>query len=602
MGETIKYFMWGYQPHFRIFQESLAERVFRNLDQSFCPEVFLVGVLSDQQENRFPACVEPEEDFWIHSEVFNKVFEIVDKFKAQYPESQIHQTHPNVQKWHDEHLMKRSLQDAIKEIVEAHPQKPNRMEYFVSYPSKVGSYLVCVVLGLQIDVLSFYPSLTKSEVSIHEYRKMQVPISLIDSTVKEFLENSKEELLKPDPGIDPGSSADADELIRSAGNRLIMGAAFKADQRRIVGWNNIFRACNTISSMYYEKSVGAGTIILAREDHPSLEKVVQFASMIPLNNYRGTRKLLELSSKGIALHSDSENIFGLAKIRDYSGDEEDLFEIRIINHHHWELRHNGKALMRVRYGQPYLPKLSFDEGKLRNDLKRIFNQITIEQVDNLIKIVGESEKEKHGTMLVITEVAAEEALRLSKQGIPLAPCRLTPELLTHFTPIDGALILSPDGICYAIGTILDGKATEEGDPARGARFNSAVRYKESSNSACLVVVISEDGGVDFIPDLRPAVRRSEIENAIIELKALSKGERINRRKYLQLMDWIEEKRFYLRQEHCDSVNKLIKEIEEKIKLQDPTCPRIIRKEFVPDPKMDESMYYEKEQPYTVLMH
>ena len=103
-------------------------------------------------------------------------------------------------------------------------------------------------------------------------------------------------------------------------------------------------------------------------------------------------------------------------------------------------------------------------------------------------------------MLVISESAAEEAQRLSVQGTPLVPCALTPELLRNLTPIDGAVILTPKGICHAIGTILDGRATEKGNPARGARFNSAVRYVESRSAPCLAVVVSEDGGIDLIPD------------------------------------------------------------------------------------------------------
>ena len=103
-----------------------------------------------------------------------------------------------------------------------------------------------------------------------------------------------------------------------------------------------------------------------------------------------------------------------------------------------------------------------------------------------------------------------EAKRLSTQATPVVPIKLKPDLLAQLTTIDGAVILSPDGKCYAIGGILDGLASVEGDPSRGARYNSAIRYVKSSKASCLAVVVSEDGGTTFFPDLPPPVRRSDI--------------------------------------------------------------------------------------------
>jgi len=57
----------------------------------------------------------------------------------------------------------------------------------------------------------------------------------------------------------------------------------------------------------------------------------------------------------------------------------------------------------------------------------------------------------------------------------------------------------PQGYCYSIGVILDGKASAgHGNSTRGARYNSAIRYVESSDFPTLVVVVSEDGMVDVM--------------------------------------------------------------------------------------------------------
>ncbi|RYD68878.1 MAG: hypothetical protein EOP53_28110, partial [Sphingobacteriales bacterium] len=106
--------------------------------------------------------------------------------------------------------------------------------------------------------------------------------------------------------------------------------------------------------------------------------------------------------------------------------------------------------------------------------------------------------QQKGTILVISEGAEEEAERLSKQAFKIKPFKINPNMLRLVTNIDGAVLLSPDGCCYAIGVILDGLASERGEPSRGSRFNSALRYSESNPFKCLAVVVSEDGIVNLI--------------------------------------------------------------------------------------------------------
>jgi hypothetical protein len=183
--------------------------------------------------------------------------------------------------------------------------------------------------------------------------------------------------------------------------------------------------------------------------------------------------------------------------------------------------------MRVQYGLPSLPKLSFDEDKFRVDLPRIFRSISATDVERLVGLVRAAEKEIHGTMLVITEAAAIEAARLAPQGTRVTPFQLDAKVLKNLTPIDGAIILDQTGVCHAIGTILDGKATENGNPSRGARYNSAIRYFESVESPCLIVVVSSDGGVDFVPNPLPAIRRSLVDSAIEVMLGFERADKIS---------------------------------------------------------------------------
>lgn len=78
---------------------------------------------------------------------------------------------------------------------------------------------------------------------------------------------------------------------------------------------------------------------------------------------------------------------------------------------------------------------------------------------------------------------------------------LTEKYITQIAAIDGAILLNEHGKIYAIGTILDSKMPEETgfDMARGARYNSAIKYSYlHRNKKNLCVVISEDGYVNFI--------------------------------------------------------------------------------------------------------
>ncbi len=112
MTLSINHFMWGYQSHFRIGQECVAKRVFSLLDKRFDPKIFLVGILVEDRSDRFPACVEPEQDFWIKPEEFNTTMKLAKEIRYSYPESKLLHSHPLAQQWHDDALTRRSVKDA----------------------------------------------------------------------------------------------------------------------------------------------------------------------------------------------------------------------------------------------------------------------------------------------------------------------------------------------------------------------------------------------------------------------------------------------------------------------------------------------------------
>ena len=153
--------------------------------------------------------------------------------------------------------------------------------------------------------------------------------------------------------------------------------------------------------------------------------------------------------------------------------------------------------MRVEYGVPGLPKPRLEEHAFKETLSSVLRNCSDLNVDQVWQFVTGALGQRHGTMVVVSDGAREEALRLASQATPIQPTTLGDyEMIRKITAIDGAVLLDPSGVCHAIGVILDGLACATGTPARGARFNSAVRYVDSTKHATVAVVISEDGGVD----------------------------------------------------------------------------------------------------------
>jgi DNA integrity scanning protein DisA with diadenylate cyclase activity len=540
--------------------------------------------------------VEPEIECWIESEAFDDVLETASTIRKRYPEATLFHSHPLAQERESEALNRRAIRDAMLGVIGQHAATPLNLSFFASLPDLVEGYLVSAVLGVQTDILDGYHRLSTDVVAIHKYRTWPVSRSLIDAAIAEVLSEASDGLLRPDPGLRFGRRQ-ADEIIRTAAQRLALDTAFRANPGGIEGCHGFYDACNRISALRYETAEGSGKLVLARKEHEAVKTWIAFIDEIALKDHRRSRKLLELARHGNALHTDSECIFGLVDGNVPNNNKEDIFEVRFLGHHHWELCHSGHVLMTVRFGEPSLPKITNYELKLRQDLPRLFMDVKDEAIDLLVSLVRQAGQERHGTLLVISSEAAEEANRLRNQSTPIAARLLTSELLSHLTGIDGAVLVDPNGYCHAIGVILDGLATAQGNPARGARFNSALRYVEfaaSRNLPVLAVIVSEDGGVDFIPNLRPRIKRSLVTQAIDELEEIPRAGKIVGARHNQLYEGLRKLRFYLLGQDCARVNMAIQEIDRKLTEQDPMAVRIVHEIFEPHPEMESSFYFTKE--------
>jgi DisA bacterial checkpoint controller nucleotide-binding len=559
---TVKYFMWGYQPYFRSSIGDKAKGVFNLLDHRLAPSVFLVGVIDNEKDGKYPVAVEPD-DCKYQPDIFRGIKEQAKNLLAIDPEINTicvssDGSHEIVQKNQYDRMRLRAIRGAISNIIHQHDKYDGKIS-FCSFPVKVDDYWVCVILQLEREVHQSYYYLQKSTFK----DRYAISVSLIDATVSKFLDECSEALRKPDPGASfVCIDREDEEIIRSAGSFLMYTPACQG--QNVYGLHGLFESCNIISSLKYEGSESIGEMIVSRKDHPNIEVVLQLRKPIWMRKYKAVRKLLEMSGRDISLLSDSACIYGLGKqIGQYDTTREDLFVIRFAKHYTWHLFHAEHEMMKVAYGQPYIPKNKIDVEKVSSDISRIFIGIKPTETKNLLKLMEESTKQKHGTILIITSNAENEAIRLANQSMPIEPIQLSPEMLGLITSIDGAIMLSPSGICYAVGVILDGLATEKGDPSRGARYNSAVRYVQDKERT-LAVIVSEDGDVDLVPNLMPLLSRKLLTTKIEELENMAKSE-IDVKNFNELMDWFKIHQFYCSAEICNKINSLRVICEKKFK-------------------------------------
>ncbi|SFQ66401.1 DNA integrity scanning protein DisA nucleotide-binding domain protein [Hymenobacter arizonensis] len=488
--------LWPHQARYRKAAQALAQDLFDALDEELKPYVVLLALPTSPAQ---PAlCLEPEDCGLPADEFFGVVARgrtIQNATPWPYPERE-DVTPAMLRRKHEGMGVRNAVQEVLDRLDEHGLQ-----QHFAGYPIQIQGYFVVTILRLQRKPIRAYPSLRP-----HRFYTDGRPLapSLLVAAMYRFNEESVKALSEPEPGagfiVRPRES---EELLRAAGKALLDTPA------QSLGFDpattKLFATCNTISSLRYEGAEGVGKLLLARRGHPNIEEIFALTCPTELTDYRAVRKLLEMTTPDIHLLANGESVYALGRqVGKYDAVREDLFVISFVTHYSWELQHDNHVLLRSHYGLPGLPRTRLSRTGFRRALKRTFALTDPLKVERLWDVVNEASRQKHGTLLVITTEALAEADRLKLQCTLIEPVPLTPLITRLVTSIDGAVLLDPEGYCYSIGVILDGRASGRGDSTRGARYNSALRYVESSDYPCIAVVVSEDGLVDVITSVEEA--------------------------------------------------------------------------------------------------
>jgi hypothetical protein len=382
---------------------------------------------------------------------------------------------------------------SIQEVLAAQPSS-SELVSFAGEGRSVDGGAIVPVLQLSRRAWEAYYSLRRGAADLRTRR----PVSLLDAVSGEFLRRLSSSLIEAAERDQPPTlDNDPEEVLATSGRLLADTPALGEGSELIL--RGLFQTCNTLAALPYEGAQTAGRMIVSRPSYPGLVRRITLVNPVRLNDIPAVRKLLVTAASGMALLSDGGSVYGLGGLdMNRSVPSESLFHIAFLKRSTWELARGLRTLMRVTYGRPRLPRMPISEARFRFYVTRTFGLLPEPEFEALWGLALAASEQKKGTILVISKAARQEAERLAFQGLSVTPVALEREALLSVSSIDGAVLIGPDATCFAIGAILDGRSQGTGDPARGARYNSALRYVLSSDVPCLAVVVSEDGRVDLL--------------------------------------------------------------------------------------------------------
>ena len=569
MEYTIDQFMWGFQPHFRIRVELEVGKALSQIGLPVDVRVVLVGFALDGSL-RHQICIEPEVGPLLVNHLDAVLLRTNGLLKAN-PESSILVSDPRHRELRRNSLYRRSRGDALVEAIEQAGVFKD-LTFFASEGAPVGSYEVHTCVGVPTAALESLPALDDAVVE-----RVYVGRSLQHEVISECLQRADRALYLPDPGTGLYTIGPVEDIIRAAAERLTDGATCRATGLPC----DLFSSVNEFASLSYERGGAKGHLVIAPYEKASDRLRVRFQQRVPLRRARSMRKLLELSDDSISVLADLEGAYGLGS----RASVPDVVEISITGHAEWELSVDGSALMRVTYGKAALPRPLLNYDDFSDTAERILGTI---ELNRIWAIVQQAQTSGHGTALVVSGDPKGEAARLGGEAVSVDPTLLEPAEVVRLGRVDGAVLLGPDGRCYAFGVILDGMASGQGDPARGSRFNSAVRYQNTTSAGSIVIVISDDGTVDLIPRLRPRMRREYVEEAVRAFRACCEAEYVDGVEFSRAYKLVKSFAFYLEDEQCRVVNEHY-EIEMNRRFE-AGGTRIIPTPLEPHLDMDESYF------------
>ena len=573
-NRPIDQFMWGFQPHFRKSIEYEVQDVLSTigLQTDGRIKVILVGV-ANKEGLRHEICIEPETGPLVVDDL-NSIQERTGEIRDADPESEVFHTDPTYHVARRRGLYLRSRAHAIAEAIEG-SRKFCGLKFFVGSSTPVEDYDVHTCLGIPNDVLGSVPRFNNPRKD--DYHGRHIEESFVQAIINTCLDEARMALYLPSPGQGLMVLGDRVQMIRTSADRFVRGINMALTPEI----SDLFSSANSFSSLTYERSGAKGYLAITRHDNVVSKLRVTLKQPVRLTEARIVRKLLELTDGRKCLLADGSSVQGLGEC----SSAPDVATIVVEGHAKWSLSVDDTPLIRVAYEHATLPKQIIDKELFRDIAERTVGAVEVERIWAILQCALDND---HGTTIVVSEDPVAEVRRLGQEALAINPEYLDHQNVADLGRVDGALILGPDGRCYAFGVILDGMATFSGDRARGARFNSSVRYQQTSRTGSMVIVISVDGMVDLLPALMPRISRQEVEHAVQAFCEYSEIEDNDGEEWARRDRRVEDLKFYLNHDQCDRTNESYeKEMQRRF---ESGWIRLNRNPLRPNPDMNDSYF------------
>ncbi len=237
---------------------------------------------------------------------------------------------------------------------------------------------------------------------------------------------------------------------------------------------------------------------------PSLIKKLDFLAGFKtseqpmLEHFKHVRKLLmAVENSDLGLVSDGRSILGIC-----SGKPSGFYISADFRGRHGFLKINGNSFCSFSDGgfksSTHQARLvQVEESLLESDMD---TEVQMSLFKILSSLVHHAERHKHGCTLVID--LNPEPVFIAGQSLD-NPIDLTRidflNLAKSLSKVDGALQIGIDLHLHGFACLLDGRTIPGEDRARGARYNSALRFS-AEHSGIIVVVVSSDRPVSVIQE------------------------------------------------------------------------------------------------------
>lgn len=263
-----------------------------------------------------------------------------------------------------------------------------------------------------------------------------------------------------------------------------------------------------LSGSYYEGKACECSIVFCTDDREEWDDLdgIALDQPIEINTYkiRNIRKILEMGGEGYCALAKRDSsgrwkIYGICK---ETAELERSLKFHILNHMVWRMEVGGKTSLIYNCGKYEIDSLELEVQMFSDKFEKVYGMEPDETVKDIFR---RATKQKHGTIVIILDANVIEAetdrLINESTGMKVKNGNILGELVKNVTSIDGAMMIDENGSCSGIGLILDSNESVTGNPERGARYHSVLKYvKKWKNREirCLGIVVSEDKTVDVI--------------------------------------------------------------------------------------------------------